>query len=53
MIMRWYYSNHSGQSRDGTVYSEGVARLYSDKFKVRADFLWPNLTVIGDGTMSL
>ncbi len=27
--------------------------LYSDKFKVRADFLWPNLTGIGDGTLSL
>ena len=26
--------------------------LYSDKFKVRADFLWPNLTGIGDGTIN-
>ena len=27
--------------------------LYSDKFKVCADFLWPKLTGIGDGTLSL
>ena len=48
MIRCWYMVTIQGKAGMGR-YREA---LYSDKFKVLADFLWPNFTVIGDGTIN-